>query len=370
MKTPVVIGMHLRGRPGFVRRGPASALPASNALAIPDLPINQAAWNPILITLCDMYNSANFSFEKLVSHKTRDERRRFLFTFFKELRRDPERSFRIDPRQLGDRHVQWAFKRWVERGLAPATIQTYLSFLRVFELWIGKPGMVKRAEVYARQLSLPADTVQRNTVATEDRGWDDASSPIAQTLRKVADLDPWVGAQLRLQAAFGARVKESICFRPRIDATDASVTFDRGTKGGRKREVRIETDAQRAALAHAQALVQREDAPLADPGRTLKQNHWRFYNVLKTVGVTRSGLGKTAHGLRHTYAGDKYESLTGTQPPIRGGETVDTETDSAARLRIARELGHARKSVSSAYLGGVLRARAASAVKAEANDDH
>ena len=79
--------------------------------------------------------------------RTRDERRRFLFTFFKELRRDPERSFRIDPRQLGDRHVQWAFKRWVERGLAPATIQTYLSFLRVFELWIGKPGMVKSAEV-------------------------------------------------------------------------------------------------------------------------------------------------------------------------------------------------------------------------------
>ena len=269
MKTPVAIGMPLRGRPGFVRRGPARALPASNALAIADLPVNQVAWNPILITLCDLYNGSNFSFEKLVSHKTRDERRRFLFTFFKELRRDPERSFRIDPRQLGDRHVQWAFKRWVERGLAPATIQTYLSFLRVFELWIGKPGMVKSAEVYARQLSLPADqpfsaTRWRSRIAAGN----DESAPIAETIRKVDDLDPWVGAQLRIQAAFGARVKESICFRPWSDAAETFVTFDRGTKGGRKREVRIETDAQRAALAHARERVQREDAPLADPGRT------------------------------------------------------------------------------------------------------
>ena len=167
MNTPVAIAMPLRGRKQFVRRGPASALPASNALAIPDVPISQADWNPVLVLLCDLYNGTNFAFAKLVSHKTRDERRRFLFAFFKALRRDPQRPFRIDPRQLGDRHVRWAFRRWVERGLSPATIQTYLSFLRVFELWIGKPGLVRPAEIYARDCRLSVDTVRRTTVATE-----------------------------------------------------------------------------------------------------------------------------------------------------------------------------------------------------------
>jgi len=253
--------MPLRGRKGFVRRGPASALPASNARAIPDVPISQADWNPVLVLLCDLYNGVNFAFAKLVSHKTRDERRRFLFAFFKALRRDPQRPFRIDPRQLGDRHVRWAFKRWVERGLSPATIQTYLSFLRVFELWIGKPGMVRPAEVYAQEISLTADAVQRTLLATADRGWDDENSPVSETVRKADALDPWVGAQLRIQAAFGARVKESICFRPWVDVSETSVTFDRGTKGGRKRQVRIETDAQRKAVAHARRRLAGRSAP-------------------------------------------------------------------------------------------------------------
>jgi len=211
--------------------------------------------------------------------------------------------------------------------------------------------MVRPAEVYAQEISLTADAVQRTLLATADRGWDDENSPVSETVRKADALDPWVGAQLRIQAAFGAWVKESICFRPWVDVSETSVTFDRGTKGGRKRQVRIETDAQRKAVAHARELVRTEGASLADPRRTLKQNYWRFYNVLKVIGVTRSTLGKTAHGLRHSYAADKYQALTGTPPPVRGGAPVDSESDAAARLQVVRDLGHSRKQIAGAYLG-------------------
>jgi len=367
MHAPFAVGMPMKGRPGFVRRAPAIAFPLSNEMSIPGLPINQQHWNPILLTLCDLYNGMNFSFQKIVSHKTREDRKAFLFRFFRELRRDPEKSYRIDPRQLGDRHVRWAFKRWVEADLSPATIQKYLSHLRVFELWIGKRGMVRPAEVYADDPQL----VRRSSVALEDKSWNRDAVDLAETLAKADAIDAWVGAQLRIQAAFGARVKESIMFRPHLDSGEAVVSFLRGTKGGRRREVAIETDRQRDAVGHAKSLVTTQDGYLADPARDLKGNYRRFYYVAESVGITRAALGVTAHGLRHTYAAAKYESLTGVAAPVRGGDAIDPVLDTNVRLAVAKDLGHARPAIASAYLGSsvVMRRKVARCPPAVDADD-
>jgi integrase len=93
----------------------------------------------------------------------------------------------------------------------------------------------------------------------------------------------------------------------------------RGTKGGRPRRVPIDSPAARAALDAAQALVASDAQPLADPARTLKQNLDRLHNVLKKFGVTRRALGVTAHGLRHGYAAERYEALTGVPAPVGPG---------------------------------------------------
>jgi hypothetical protein len=64
-------------------------------------------------------------------------------------------------------------------AVSPATIQRYLSHLRVFAQWIGKPGMVYPAEAYVDDPKL----VRRHYAAQRDKGWSAAGVDLAEVLR-------------------------------------------------------------------------------------------------------------------------------------------------------------------------------------------
>ena len=70
----------------------------------------------------------------------------------------------------------------------------------------------------------------------------------------------------------------------------------------------------------------------------------------------RAGLSQL-HGLRHAYAQERYEELTGWECPATGGpdrkslSLKQRELDREARLTISEELGHEREQVTTAYLG-------------------
>lgn len=72
--------------------------------------------------------------------------------------------------------------------------------------------------------------------------------------------------------------------------------------------------------------------------------------------TTRAGLS-SMHGLRHAYAQERYEELTGRECPASGGPRSDSlsleqrELDREAHLTISQELGHEREQVTTAYLG-------------------
>jgi hypothetical protein len=83
----------------------------------------------VLDLLITLYNAQHTALEKTVSHKTRQERADFLRRFFRDLHRKAGFKMVPDPRNLGDRHIR-AMVVWQKERLAPATIQTYLSFLR------------------------------------------------------------------------------------------------------------------------------------------------------------------------------------------------------------------------------------------------
>ncbi len=63
------------------------------------------------------------------------------------------------------------------------------------------------------------------------------------------------------------------------------------------------------------------------------------------------------HGLRHAYAQDRYEELTGWQCPAIGGpdRTVlspeQKALDQEARPTVSQELGHERTQIVAAYSG-------------------
>src|SRR6266571_3853040 len=77
----------------------------------------------VLEVLLKLFNERHTARMKTVSHKTRQER-----AGFKTL---------PDPRNLGQKHIHAMVQVWREDKLKPATIQTYLSFLRGLAKWLG-----------------------------------------------------------------------------------------------------------------------------------------------------------------------------------------------------------------------------------------
>lgn len=333
-------------------------------------------WKAILQALINAHNGRHATRGKVASHKTQEERAASLFRTFKRLR---VMGFKLDdPASFGERHIGWLVRDWIadptlvevlaQRGvlykvrpapLSPAYIQQQLSFLRVFARWIGKPGMIGRADTYA-----PRELVARSTAAQSDHTWEGNDVDAAEVLARVAARDPRTALILEVMLAFGLRRKEAVMFVPahaevpkyavpanaQSGAYLAFLRVKRGTKGGRLRYTAIRNPAQVRALEHAREST-RDGGHIGYQGLSLKQALRRFSNMLYRAGVTRRLLGVTGHGLRHQFAADLYYELADVAPPVRGGAPVDADMMQAAYLEIAHQLGHGRPQISSAYLG-------------------
>ena len=162
--------------------------------------------------------------------------------------------------------------------------------------------------------------------------------------------DSHVAMALRLEAAFGLRREEAIKFTPARDDRGGCIRLKGSTtKGGRPREVPVRHAAQRALLDEARRLV--GSGALIPPERTYKQQLKVYESQTRAAGLYRM------HGLRHAYALERYEEITGWKAPAAGGPRRRSLTgarrriDTAARRTIAQELGHGRASVSSVYCG-------------------
>jgi Integrase len=343
---------------------------------------NNSNWKRRLQDKIDQHNRQHGSKPKGVSNKTMHERACSLFRSFTLLRR---LGYQIDPAQLAGRHIQMLVDYWTgnariadrcrQRGVpmldrphSTPYIEQQLSFLRVYaDTWIGKPGMVHPLADYVEDPT----RFKRSYSAKEDRSWEGNAVEFTKIVETVDAIDPRVAAQLALLHAFGLRRKEAVMFMPNSavvsaesvptsqHASDRYAVFlriERGTKGGRLRFVAIRNDDQRLALELALQFAPRPSSHLGHPGLSLKQSLKRFDNVMQKAGITKSQLGVTAHGLRHQFAHEFHVELTGVQAPVRGGDVcTDPETLKAALLEIARQLGHSRPQITSAYVGSPAR---------------
>jgi integrase len=299
--------------------------------------------------------------DKNVSRKTMLDRSTFLLAFFRTLRHETEFKD-ADPRELGGRHIEAMVRRWVSQDRSTATIHNYLSFLRTFAAWIGKPGMVLSPQHYVGEASPHA---HRHQVAMKDKSWTAADVDIHDVIKRIGEFDMWVGLQLELCAKLGLRPKEARHFRPhgsiipreqamKRDSQafpDAQwfIHVEHGTKGGRPRDVPLVSPAQRELIERLQALVH-SGMFVGRPEFSAKQSQRRFYYVLQLFGVTKADLGVVAHGLRHQHVNDMYEALAGGPSPVRGGQ-LQPEHDIEARSAAAKVLGHNRPRVTGCYLG-------------------
>lgn len=308
---------------------------------------------------------------RALSSRTRAAHFEVLLRLFGELR---EAGFKARPGNLCAKHVHWLRDRYAARlregSIEASTLQTYFSVLRRFADATGHAGLVKpMAELF------PDDAVRRQLAAGCDKSWSGNGVELEAVLAAVWAQEPWVAMALVAQAAFGLRRREAACLR--VAAGSDLVAIEQGAKGGRRRIVVLETEAQRAVRDAIAAWVAARDGvaggsigPVSGDGDDLRRNLVRYATVMRAVGITRNEAGVTGHGLRAEWAIDWLERR-GHVPAVRVFSHAKTHGaaaesgDGAGRLpsadervammadraALAQAMGHGRVSVTSAYAG-------------------
>ena len=285
---------------------------------------------------------------KIVSHRTMEVRKDLLIQSMRELR---GLGFKLkSPHNLQQRHVTALAHYWEEQRLSASTIANRLSVLRALSSWIGKPGMIQKSEDFVKN----PETVRRQQATTEDKSWSAAEVDVDAMIGLIEQYDERVGLQVRLMREFGLRKREAVMFRPLKADLGLAIRVRDGTKGGRERVVPIETPEQRRVLELAKSRVKHVNDHIGHPHRDLEQSIRHINYVFERFGLTKSGLGVTAHGLRHQHLNDLYESITGVPSPVRSGSVtadIDKHLHDVARARVSMEAGHERLNISDAYIG-------------------
>ncbi len=243
----------------------------------------------------------------------------------------------MSAQSLKPKHVEALAKQWIDQGLTAGTLKNRMSALRWWAQKVNKQNVIARSNEH---YGIP----NRHFVAESSQ----AKTVTREQLDKVRD--EYVRMSLELQQAFGLRREEAIKFQPSFaDQGDHLVLKSSWTKGGRERTIPVRTEEQRDVLNRARRL--------AGFGSLIPSNRNYVHQLRVYEGHTcRAGLSKM-HGLRHAYAQNRYEELTGWKCPAAGGPNSKAltpeqkEIDRQARLSISRELGHEREQVTAVYLG-------------------
>jgi len=269
------------------------------------------------------------------SHATQADRMRILTLVARQLRETGFRQMKAS--SLNGKHIQALLGRWQNENLSAGTIKNRLSHLRWWAEKVGKAGV------------LPTDNAQLGV--PERRYVTNISKARALETAALAKItDEYVRMSLRLQAVFGLRREEAIKFQPGYaDRGDHIMLKGSWTKGGRERNIPISTPEQREILRAAHRLAGTGSLIPADK-RYIDQRHI-YDGQCKQAGLSYM------HGLRHQYAQNRYEALTGWKSPAAGGPSskrltpAQREQDEQARQAISRELGHERAQITAVYLG-------------------
>lgn len=268
--------------------------------------------------------------------------------------------------ELGKTHVERLIRYWGRLGQGAATIQNKISILRRFLGFIGKESLVPKGyelRSWLNQKGIDVQ-VQRQSVATQSKAWNDHNVDLPAVLARVREHSPITAMQLELQAAFGLRMKESIQLNPKAADYGDVLRVIHGTKGGLPRDINFNPETeirvwQRDALERAKLHAEKNrKGTLSIPGLSLEQSKQHFYYQIRKVGINRKELGVTAHGLRHQYAATRYAQIAGVGAPVGNNAPVQItdeirQADLTAREAVSRELGHFRADVTQAYVGSL-----------------
>lgn len=269
------------------------------------------------------------------SHKTQADRHLLLQTMADHLYEIGYR--RMEVKSLKPKHVDALVAKYQEEELSVGTIKNRLAALRWWAEKIGKQNVVAKDNAY---YGIESRVFVTNVSKARDLD--------QELLKKIGD--PHLRISLELQKAFGLRREEAIKFIPEYADQGNHIRLKATwCKGGKAREIPIRTDEQRDVLKRAHLVAGR--GSLIPPHLMYVQQMRLYEREIQKVGLSK------LHGLRHRYAQQRYQELTGKPAPACGGpsrkELTEEEraNDTVARYAISQELGHEREQITAVYLG-------------------
>ncbi len=249
-----------------------------------------------------------------------------------------EMGFRqLRAKNLKAKHANALVERWKQEGLSLGTLKNRMGVLRWMYDKVGKGHlMYRKNEDYG--------IGNRQYATNENKARE--LTPESLALIK----SEHVRLSVQLQRACGLRREEAMKIDVAwADKGDKLVLKGSWTKGGRPREIPIETKTQRELLDQARALT--EGGSLIPAGSSYIEHLKLYENQTAAAGLEK------LHGLRHAYAQERYRELTGWEAPVAGGKKSGDLTDEEkkldydARMQVSKELGHGREQVTVVYLG-------------------
>lgn len=259
-----------------------------------------------------------------------------------------------DPKSLSEKHVKAVMEEMHRLERTPKTMQGYLSVLRIFAGWIGKKGLVK--DVYHYLPDVPREELRVNTIALKSKSWAEMGVDVQAKVEEANALDWRLGLMLIAQVAFGLRCMEVLQMQPwKVDKGDKFAAYR--TKGGRPRDIHIDTPVQRTALDFIKTKIGKNEhlgwrAKENGQAASLAYSRARYYRLMARLGLTKAIEEVTGHGLRAQFA-ENAALLRGLIPMTLGGTggQMPREDLDLIRLQVSEELGHSRKSITTAYYG-------------------
>ena len=241
-------------------------------------------------------------------------------------------------KSLKPKHVEHLVKQWHSENIATGTIKNRMSALRWWAEKTGRKDVISKGnEVYGiakRDLVGAANTKGREL----------------DQVKLASIKDPATSMALELQRSFGLRKTEAILFHPKSGFNGDSITLKGSTcKGGRPRTIPITNHNQIALLNRIISSV--GNGYIIPHNRNLKQQLEIYKHECGKAKLDRN------HGLRHRFARDLYQELSGQKCPADGGRkraemtVLERQKDNEIRLAISRTLGHERIGVVSVYIG-------------------
>jgi integrase len=265
---------------------------------------------------------------------------------------------------VSNKHVAEVAEAWVDRGLAAATVKEYLSGVRAVANAYGNEQIRERNDFKndAGEVIVPA----RVYVTNEDKAVpQDVYERAVERLGsgEFGEDGQRLAAQMGLMRELGLRHEEARKFVPDdVIQADGRLHIHRGCKGGRERMMPEPTERQQAAIDAIRPWMSERWHNSMPDGMREKTWEDRAYSLATAVGVTKEACGASFHGLRHAYAMERYESLTGFRSPSVGGSVEEAKgiagdgwkkLDQDARNLLKAEMGHGpdRDTIVSTYIG-------------------